>query len=631
MMQSTGNPALDKAAEHLQELLRALNQGETPDATPRLEGIMIRPHSRESHQETLQTLTSTSSHSANSSAVFSVIEQSHTPILEEESAPVVQEELCASASGASRSVTASRFREVLAVLFRAEAGQDVDTDADVQTSCAELRGNLTEIADRLAALFDAFHGATAAEDLRTPGLLADARRRLECDPEHVDALRAKLDDKDKQISQLQALLKDAAQAQNERADLDSTQNSSGVLDSADELNKEIQRLKQELSKKEQVLNMVESQTEKEAEDIGEFFRHLASTSAASMLNHRIDLGTLEILGRGNWGYVFLSRETSTGKRVVIKAQSHRKVMAVAKEWAHATELGSHPHIVPHGDAVLHRDSVGHISKQVAAGFDSGLLAGKRPTSLPECWLCMMLEYMDHGTVQHLIDLGVLTTNCIAAITSQVASALGYMHQRHRTHNDVKPENLLLQMDPSRNHLVAKLADFGLAEHSMSRQQDLDMFAYTVWCMGLRRPFQRCPRGEERTMALQAWVSGPRAGHDFSGEAWDALATAIAGLWEGRVGPRDVAHDEVLRGRRIRIPAPVHAAPIEANAMEASRRLCCAERRWRTAGSMLTALARLGSPNASRPASSTTMARSEDTSILEDMACSSSSVEHVLAN
>lgn len=610
--------------------------------------MLVRPHSCELHQETPQTLMLESSHIASiaipptplpeepatdtgSGAVFSARVPSHTFVFEEESAPIVQEELCASDSGTRRGVTASRFREVLVVLLELEADQYVGTDADVQHSCAELRGNLTEIADRLAALYDTLHGAKAAEDVGPPGLLADARRRLECQPGHVEVLRAKLDDKDKEISRLRAMLKDTAQAHQERLDLDSTLHSSAVLDSADELNKEVKRLKQDLAKKEQALSMVESQTEKEAEDIGEFFRHLASTSAASMLNHSIDLGTLEILGRGNWGYVFLCREKSTDKRIVIKAQSQRKVMAVAKEWAHATELGSHPHIVPHGDAVLHRDSVGHISKHIAIGFDSGLLTGKRPTSLPDCWLCMILEYMDHGTVQHLIDLGALTTDCIAAITSQVASALGYMHQKQRTHNDVKPENLLLQMDPSGSHLVAKLADFGLAEHSKSRQQDSDLFAYTVWCMGLRRPFQRCPRGEERTMALQAWASGPRAGHESSGVAWDALAKAISGLWEGRVGPRDIAHDDVLSGRRIRVPSLVHAAPIEANAMEASRRLCCAEKRWRTAGNMLTALTRLRSPSASRPASSTTIGRSEGTSVLEDMAYSCSSVEHLLDN
>ena len=35
--------------------------------------------------------------------------------------------------------------------------------------------------------------------------------------------------------------------------------------------------------------------------------------------------------------------------------------------------------------------------------------------------------------------------------------------------------------PGKDHLKVKLADLGLAEHSIDRKRDCDLFAYTVLC------------------------------------------------------------------------------------------------------------------------------------------------------
>merc|ERR1719183_1533331 len=107
--------------------------------------------------------------------------------------------------------------------------------------------------------------------------------------------------------------------------------------------------------------------------------------------------------------------------------------------------------------------------------------------------------MDRGTVQNFIDSGHLTIESLGAISQQVASALAFMHKKKRTHNDIKPENILLCTGPDGSCLLAKLADLGLAEHSLDQRRDRTLFAYTLWCVGLERTFERCPQESDRRM------------------------------------------------------------------------------------------------------------------------------------
>merc|ERR1712048_1107239 len=67
----------------------------------------------------------------------------------------------------------------------------------------------------------------------------------------------------------------------------------------------------------------------------------------------------------------------------------------------------------------------------------------------------------------------------------VASAMAYLHKQGLTHNDIKPENVLLKQanlqDPQAD-VIVKLADFGLAAQSRERNQDFVQFGMTTLCM-----------------------------------------------------------------------------------------------------------------------------------------------------
>merc|ERR1712037_172565 len=59
---------------------------------------------------------------------------------------------------------------------------------------------------------------------------------------------------------------------------------------------------------------------------------------------------------------------------------------------------------------------------------------------------------------------------------EVAHALAFLHSSGVTHNDIKPENVML------HEVVVKLGDLGLTAKSSDRHADYTQFAMTVFCM-----------------------------------------------------------------------------------------------------------------------------------------------------
>lgn len=220
---------------------------------------------------------------------------------------------------------------------------------------------------------------------------------------------------------------------------------------------------------------------------------------------------------------------------------------------------------------MHRDNDGWMQKRIKAAFDDGCLTGKCPTHFPSCYFCLILEFMDHGSAQELSDKRMLRLEGLAAITRQVASALAFMHQRKRTHNDVKPENILLQQSPTDRHLLVKLADLGLAEHSTDRTRDHDLLAYTIWCLVLGRRFGQCPTGERRETAVEELRGAASEQHD--GALATTLAKLVQGLWRAKTSVAEVQGAAELQGHQAltgRGAAGAEAAPRAAGGASARR-------------------------------------------------------------
>jgi len=329
----------------------------------------------------------------------------------------------------------------------------------------------------------------------------------------------------------------------------------------------MQALRAQLHEQEWKLRRAEAEHEKSLAAYTRFVQDVVASSSSPVLGKYVDLSTKEVLGSGHFGYVFTCRarigaftsgEVIGPERIVVKVQSARQADSVVREWHHGSTC-KHPHVVEHLKVLLHQDPDGEIRRFLEEAFSSGALKGK-PRTLPDKWLCILEEYMDGGTAQYLMDRQLLHPEGVAAILRQVADAVYCLHQSQGTHNDIKPENVLLKVDSrggGRVKLVAKLADMGSAEYSVNRTRDNDLLAYTVWCMVMGAAFKKCPSGdEERRAALEEMRQAAAAWSDR--QLQQGLPGTIEQLWRGSCDLQELMDAPWLRGRELTVPENVLA-------------------------------------------------------------------------
>jgi len=203
--------------------------------------------------------------------------------------------------------------------------------------------------------------------------------------------------------------------------------------------------------------------------------------------------------------------------------------------------------VSYKQVVMHRDIDEEIARCLEGAFAVGSLTGKRPSMFPECYVCIMFEYMDHGTLQDLMDVRCVTPESVAAVLRQAAKALAFLHSKQHIHGNIRPESVLLQKHAGGDDLVVKLADFGLATCLRGVQHDCELLGYLAWCAALDRPFQRCPEPRGQASAVAEFFC---AG---TGKLWEALGGTVRRLWSGALSMADVAGMEVLQGHEVRVP------------------------------------------------------------------------------
>lgn len=149
---------------------------------------------------------------------------------------------------------------------------------------------------------------------------------------------------------------------------------------------------------------------------------------------------LELLGQGAFSRVYRASLSLLGNqeyalKILRERCKPREVQTLLGECSKVKLLGTHPHLV----------------QFYFAGWDQRL---KR--------YYVVMELIQGSNAQQLVDespLRQLSLEQALSIAVQVAIGLEHAHARGVLHLDVKPSNILVQRD----HLVAKLADFGNAQ------------------------------------------------------------------------------------------------------------------------------------------------------------------------
>lgn len=137
-------------------------------------------------------------------------------------------------------------------------------------------------------------------------------------------------------------------------------------------------------------------------------------------------------------------------------------------------------------------------------------------------MIIIMEFVPNGDLGSLIgDNGPLREGIVLDMTSQLLSALSYLHTNNITHRDVKPDNILVH---SYQPFVVKLTDFGLSKMVDTEQTFLKTFCGTLlYCApevynefaeydeyGQRHPRNRArrrPAGQRYDHAIDIWSLG----------------------------------------------------------------------------------------------------------------------------
>ncbi|KAK4474861.1 hypothetical protein MN116_001975 [Schistosoma mekongi] len=150
--------------------------------------------------------------------------------------------------------------------------------------------------------------------------------------------------------------------------------------------------------------------------------------------------TLERIGHGASGVVYIGRELQSGCRVAIKQMSLRQQ--------------------PRKELILNEILVmrTYRNPNVVNYLDSYLLGD-------ELWVVM--EYLDGGSLTDVITETCMNESHIGTVCRETLQALEFLHSKHVIHRDIKSDNILLGLDGS-----VKLTDFGFCAQLSAKNDDL---------------------------------------------------------------------------------------------------------------------------------------------------------------
>ena len=162
---------------------------------------------------------------------------------------------------------------------------------------------------------------------------------------------------------------------------------------------------------------------------------------------------LEKLGQGGMGNVFKARHRRMGRVVCIKvmnAAGRRSPRMLERFRLEARMIAAlnHPNIVLAHDAD-ESDGIPYLVMEYIRGTD---------------------------LAEHVVQNGIMSVDEVVDVALQVAEALDYAHGQGVIHRDIKPHNLLLNVDEESGHSNIKILDMGLARFDSLLNENSDASA-----------------------------------------------------------------------------------------------------------------------------------------------------------
>ena len=200
------------------------------------------------------------------------------------------------------------------------------------------------------------------------------------------------------------------------------------------------------------------------------------------------LGEYEVmglLGRGGMATVYLAHDVALDRKVAIKVMAPHLLSGEGmaerfKREARTAGSLSHPHIIP-----------------IYAVKEAGDM------------LYFVMKFVEGRPLDGIIrEVGPLPVPMVQSIMQQVGSALGYAHRRGIIHRDIKPPNIMLDVEG-----WAVVTDFGIAK--VADKQGLTMTGATVGTPSYMSP-EQCAATKELGPASDQYSLGIVAYEMLSG-------------------------------------------------------------------------------------------------------------------
>jgi len=182
----------------------------------------------------------------------------------------------------------------------------------------------------------------------------------------------------------------------------------------------------------------------------DFREHLKT--APGPLGH-VDI--LKFIAKGTAGFVFLASDKESGVKVALKLIRMTQARTGVREWYISKKLME----AGVQNVVYTFDSVFVLDREECPPVVDEQLRSAGPVPF---YMCMVQDCMPWGTLEDLANDGELSPGIMFQALYDVASTLAEMHANRVQHKDVKPENIMLQMEGD-VIVAAKLCDLGSSE------------------------------------------------------------------------------------------------------------------------------------------------------------------------